>query len=107
MSATIACTGVLRTPKELRSGVAKRPQGGCAAGPRWFTANSQQADLGHRPSTLRGEGPSTGDREGAAGASGWGKVGGGRGRGGCALGNAVRKRHEAAGRQVDGEVHQF
>src|ERR1700739_4709623 len=58
MSATIACIGVLRTPKELRSGVAKRPQGGCAQpGQGGFTANSQQADLGHRLSTPGGRAP--------------------------------------------------
>jgi hypothetical protein len=51
MSATIACIGVLRTPKELRSGVAKRPKAGAQPGHGGFTANSQQADLGHRLST--------------------------------------------------------
>jgi hypothetical protein len=49
MSATIACIGVLRTPKELRSGVAKRPQGGCAAGPRWFYSELATGRLGTPP----------------------------------------------------------
>jgi hypothetical protein len=53
MSATIACIGVLRTPKELRSGVAERPKAGAQPGQGGFTANSQQADLGHRLSTSR------------------------------------------------------